>query len=453
MYLSLHKKTKAHKIYGFIKQFLLIKFLFVLLVYSISFPSHGNALFVQQLENLALNIPEVQEGINQIEKRELEKIKISIDGKPTLNFSTDGNYPISSNISKSRSRANNNDTYLDGQLTLNYPIYDFGEKNFRVLAEEQRKKSDQIELNNIKQSKIFDILELCIEIIKSELIIKLLKQDIQLFKQTQSLANERYLGGTGALTSLRRLDLMSLELKAELNQTEFEKEFKIKTFLRRFKSVSNKYVDLVRENIQDLKITHRPLIIENLSFLKKSAFLIKASDAEIKSIKASRWPSLNLKLTGNFYEAESSFVNENELLGGIGISMPLYDSKLRDTQIKSLLVDKKTILQNRRKTKRDIEIAFRENKTSLEKLKVSRIDNKKKLINISNNLKQLKSSSIAIKGAEFEIASLDLQRRSLLRELALYNWNEKKLSLENSLITENLSKILLNIKPVEKKNG
>ena len=54
---------------------------------------------------------------------------------------------------------------------------------------------------------------------------------------------------------------------------------------------------------------------------------------------------------------------------------------------------------------------------------------------------------------EFEIASLDLQRRSLLRELALYNWNEKKLSLENGLITENLNEILLNINKIEKKNG
>ena len=180
---------------------------------------------------------------------------------------------------------------------------------------------------------------------------------------------------------------------------------------------------------------------------------MNATNDEIKSINASRWPSLDLKLTGNFYEAESSFLKENELLGGIGVSMPLYDSKLRDTQIKSLLVEQKTVLQNRRKTKRDVEIAFRENKTLMEKLITSKIDNIKKLTNISNNLKQLKSSSIAIKGAEFEIASLELQRRSLLRELALYNWNEKKLSLENGLITENLNEILLNINKIEKKNG
>lgn len=446
-------KTKTYKIYGLLKRFFLIKIFFSLFVFSKICLSYANTLFFKQLESLALNIPEVQEGMNQIEKRELEKIKISIEGKPTLNFSTRGNYPISSNISKSRSRANNNDTYLDAELTLNYPIYDFGEKDFRVLAEEQRKKADQIELQKIKQIKIFDILDLCIEIIKSELTIKLLKEDIQLFEQMQSLANDRYLGGTGTLTSLRRLDLMGLGLTADLNQTEFEKEFQQKAFLKRFKADSIKYVNLVKTNIKNLKIIQRPLIIKNLSFLKKSFLLIKASNDEIKSIKASRWPSLDLKLTGNFYEAESSLLNENELLGGIGVSMPLYDSKLRDTQIKSLLIDQKTTSQNRKKAMRDIEVAFRENKTSLEKLIISKIDNKKKLTNISNNLKQLKSSSIAIKGAEFEIASLELQRRSLLRELALYNWNEKKLSLENGLITENLNEILLNINKIEKKNG
>ena len=205
--------------------------------------------------------------------------------------------------------------------------------------------------------------------------------------------------------------------------------------------------------VDDCSSEKPEIYFKNLSFLKKSFLLIKASNDEIKSIKASRWPSLDLKLTGNFYEAESSFLKENELLGGIGVSMPLYDSKLRDTQIKSLLVEQKTVLQNRRKTNRDVEIAFRENKTSLEKLITSKIDNKRKLTNISNNLKQLKSSSIDIRGAEFEIASLDLQRRSLLRELALYNWNEKKLSLENGLITENLNEILLNINKIEKKNG
>ena len=226
--------NKTHILYSSLKRFMLIKIFFLLFLFSKICLSYANTSFFKQLENLVLNIPEVQEGMNQIEKRELEKIKISIERKPTLNFSTRGNYPITSNVSKSRSRANNNDAYLDGELTLNYPIYDFGEKDFRVLAEEQRKKSDQIELNNIKQSKIFDILDLCIEIIKSELRIKLLKQDIQSFEQTQSLANERYLGGTGTLTSLRRLDLMGLELKADLNQTEFEKEFKKKNILKTF---------------------------------------------------------------------------------------------------------------------------------------------------------------------------------------------------------------------------
>tara|TARA_B110000503_G_C7129779_1_gene406351 strand:- start:684 stop:1997 length:1314 start_codon:yes stop_codon:yes gene_type:complete len=433
-----------------LKSLNIAKIIFILVISVFSLPSHATTNFYQELEMLASRLPEIRETLNKIKLSELEKNKISIAAEPSLNFSTLGNYPILSNLKQDRSRANNKDSYLDGKLTFNFPLYDFGEIKFQMSAEEMQKRALEIEFEKLKQTIIFEIIKDCIDIIKSNTNIQLLQNTIKSFEDTLALAKLRYTGGTGTLTSVRRLNLLGFELITELKQTKFELDLQKKSFLRRYKTDSDTYINLVKYNLKKLQIEPKDLKIENLSFIKKNLFETKALDANIQAIEASRWPSLDLKLTGTFYETENNFISENELLGGVELSMPLYDANLRSTQIDMLSIEKNILLQNRQKTKRDIQLAFRENKTSLEKLLVKQSDNKQKINEIQESLKGLNFSSNAIRTNDFEIASLELQRQATLRQIALYKWDEKFFNLENALITETLTETLVSLVSEEK---
>ena len=68
-----------------------------------------------ELEKLVLMTPEVSEVIQKLQLNEANISLLIAEEKPQLKFSTDGNYPISRNISSSSSRSTRTDENTSGR--------------------------------------------------------------------------------------------------------------------------------------------------------------------------------------------------------------------------------------------------------------------------------------------------------------------------------------------------
>ena len=83
-----------------------------------------------------LTTPEIKEAKQNIALSDFEIELLTKETGPKVNFYSDGNYPVKTNISPRNTRVSSADEqYIDGRLSLDAQIYDFGRQNDIVLRD------------------------------------------------------------------------------------------------------------------------------------------------------------------------------------------------------------------------------------------------------------------------------------------------------------------------------
>ena len=409
--------------------------------------AYGSDFFSQKLYDLVLETPEVIEAKENLALSDNEINRIASQKKPKINFSTSGNYPFSTNIAPQNNRISNIDeTYIDGKISLDTQIYDFGTQNYLIEAEQLKKNAQVINLKILEQEIYFDLIKTGFEILALSDKIDLLKKHIIKHNEDRAVAKERFIKGTGTNLEVKEAELAALNLESEYsklnsNLAEREKYFETQ-FGEDFENYSKNFLNLKKLNPKAV-ISYE--MLETLN-IKKLKYELQSLQAEVLSIEKSRLPVVSSSLSLNMYNIDNGVGNDYSVTGGINMSVPLYDSGTSKANEKAILIKTKIIRSQIVKQKKKWEKNWNNNTSQILQLRKEILLLSQKKKETLNKSEQLASLSKALQSNFIEVMKTKVDLRLIEREIM--NLKEELLQsyIENLFLREQLLTGIINDK-------
>lgn len=409
--------------------------------------AYGSDFFSQKLYDLVLETPEVIEAKENLALSDNEINRIASQTKPKINFSTSGNYPFSTNIAPQNNRISNIDeTYIDGKISLDTQIYDFGTQNYLIEAEQLKKNAQVINLKILEQEVYFDLIKTGFEILALSDKIDLLKKHTIKHNEDRAVAKERFIKGTGTNLEVKEAELAALNLESEYsklnsNLAEREKYFETQ-FGEDFENYSKDFLNLKKLNPKAV-ISYE--MLETLN-IKKLKYELQSLQAEVLSIEKSRLPVVSSSLSLNMYNMDNGVGNDYSVTGGINMSVPLYDSGTSKANEKAILIKTKIIRSQIVKQKKKWEKDWNNNTSQILQLRKEILLLSQKKKETLNKSEQLASLSKALQSNFIEVMKTKVDLRLIEREIM--NLKEELLQsyIENLFLREQLLTGIINDK-------
>lgn len=409
--------------------------------------AYGSDFFSQKLYDLVLETPEVIEAKENLALSDNEINRIASQTKPKINFSTSGNYPFSTNIAPQNNRISNIDeTYIDGKISLDTQIYDFGTQNYLIEAERLKKSAQVINLKILEQEIYFDLIKTGFEILALSDKIDLLKKHTIKHNEDRAVAKERFIKGTGTNLEVKEAELAALNLESEYskinsNLAEREKYFETQ-FGEEFENYSEDFLNLKKLNPKAV-ISYE--MLETLN-IKKLKYELQSLQAEVLSIEKSRLPVVSSSLSLNMYNMDNGVGNDYSVTGGINMSVPLYDSGTSKANEKAILIKIKIIRSQIVKQKKKWEKDWNNNTSQILQLRKEIVLLSQKKKETLNKSEQLASLSKALQSNFIEVMKTKVDLRLIEREIM--NLKEELLQsyIENLFLREQLLTGIINDK-------
>jgi len=409
--------------------------------------AYGSDFFSQKLYDLVLETPEVIEAKENLALSDNEINRIASQKKPKINFSTSGNYPFSTNIAPQNNRISNIDeTYIDGKISLDTQIYDFGTQNYLIEAEQLKKNAQVINLKILEQEIYFDLIKTGFEILALSDKIDLLKKHTIKHNEDRAVAKERFIKGTGTNLEVKEAELAALNLESEYsklnsNLAEREKYFETQ-FGEGFENYSKDFLNLKKLNPKAV-ISYE--MLETLN-IKKLKYELQSLQAEVLSIEKSRLPVVSSSLSLNMYNMDNGVGNDYSVTGGINMSVPLYDSGTSKANEKAILIKTKIIRSQIVKQKKKWEKDWNNNTSQILQLRKEILLLSQKKKETLNKSEQLASLSKALQSNFIEVMKTKVDLRLIEREIM--NLKEELLQsyIENLFLREQLLTGIINDK-------
>jgi outer membrane protein TolC len=409
--------------------------------------AYGSDFFSQKLYDLVLETPEVIEAKENLALSDNEINRIASQKKPKINFSTSGNYPFSTNIAPQNNRISNIDeTYIDGKISLDTQIYDFGTQNYLIEAEQLKKNAQVINLKILEQEIYFDLIKTGFEILALSDKIDLLKKHTNKHNEDRAVAKERFIKGTGTNLEVKEAELAALNLESEyskLNSNLGEREKYFETqFGEDFENYSKDFLNLKKLNPKAV-ISYE--MLETLN-IKKLKYELQSLQAEVLSIEKSRLPVVSSSLSLNMYNMDNGVGNDYSVTGGINMSVPLYDSGTSKANEKAILIKTKIIRSQIVKQKKKWEKDWNNNTSQILQLRKEILLLSQKKKETLNKSEQLASLSKALQSNFIEVMKTKVDLRLIEREIM--NLKEELLQsyIENLFLREQLLTGIINDK-------
>jgi len=409
--------------------------------------AYGSDFFSQKLYDLVLETPEVIEAKENLALSDNEINRIASQKKPKINFSTSGNYPFSTNIAPQNNRISNIDeTYIDGKISLDTQIYDFGTQNYLIEAEQLKKNAQVINLKILEQEIYFDLIKTGFEILALSDKIDLLKKHTIKHNEDRAVAKERFIKGTGTNLEVKEAELAALNLESEYsklnsNLAEREKYFETQ-FGEDFENYSKDFLNLKKLNPKAV-ISYE--MLETLN-IKKLKYELQSLQAEVLSIEKSRLPVVSSSLSLNMYNMDNGVGNDYSVTGGINMSVPLYDSGTSKANEKAILIKTKIIRSQIVKQKKKWKKDWNNNTSQILQLRKEILLLSQKKKETLNKSEQLASLSKALQSNFIEVMKTKVDLRLIEREIM--NLKEELLQsyIENLFLREQLLTGIINDK-------
>ena len=393
--------------------------------------------------------PSVVEKSNEITLKGISLDQILAEDGLQIKISTKSKLPISYRLSDNKTRADDLDrTFLDGIVSAQKTLYDFGVIDYKVSAEKSRKKVLELEYVQVYEATLKKLLNTANDVVRLNILVTNLKQNISTAKLSIKEIKLRFTSGVGTIMDVRQAQLLMLDLETQAETLQRELSNKLSILKVEFGLSSNQLhsINTLVDDFNNSLISTRQnvaLVINNAINYQRSQQIIdlekSALNNQIKSLKSENMPQLSASLTGIAYDVTRG-LDEYELYGGINLSMPLYDSGLSDT--------KKRNLAYRLKVQDDMILALNQDKSlalnklskEYQNLQIEKNSAQKKEANLSEKISQISQRMIVVDEGLITKLQVQLQHAQVKRILLAYPILLKSININYWALNEQLLK-------------
>ena len=260
--------------------------------------------------------------------------EVEVSGRPTLDFTTAGRYPIDSELGDAKARVSESDeSYIDGVFLVNAPLFDFGKRDSQRLSETLKYLSVQDDLYSLKQNLAAELLaNLCLYY-RYMTSAELMESAVDVVQKAVEIEKRRYRNGVGSLGDIRALEIRHIEYESDLAGSLFRRDDIASRTERDFDFSVNKDDQSSMKLVETLPMLPGGFDIEKsarLSSLEKQRSALAAS---IESIERSNLPEIIGSVTTTFYDVDVRLGRQYEIVGGLSASIPLFDGGSKANQI------------------------------------------------------------------------------------------------------------------------
>ena len=248
---------------------------------------------------------------------------------PRLAFETDGGTKVFGNVPSNQPRALGDSEYIDGIITADQRLYDFGATASRIRSATRSASASGIASDISLNELLAQAMELSRRATAIESASQLIKTTAQGLEQERDRAELRFQQGLEGPAESRRLSIRLAELERQLEQgAESLRGFgaqAIESF-----SVDLAQLRLLRSSLTALDITANPptLLLRQLDLQRQS----KAAAAQ--AIEAERYPVISLELKGRLFDIDEA-VGDYEVTGNLKLTLPFLDGGARAARLQA----------------------------------------------------------------------------------------------------------------------
>jgi len=422
-------------------------FLVIISIAIFSLHAVANSVNLSLISNSVSTHPKVVEKANEITLKGISVDQILAENGLKINLSTKSKLPISHSLNTNIARADDLDReFLDGVVTLNKSLYDFGVVEFKSDAEILRKEALKLEYRQAFSTTLQKLLNTANDAVLLSKVLSSLDSDIESAKQSIEEIKLRFTTGIGTIMDVRQAQLSLLDLQTEVqNLTEellvkkaiLKNEFGIET--SDYKSVNN----VILQFDQQLKNNKQSIgfVINNPVNYERSKQIINyeksALSSQIKSLKSENMPQLNASITGVVYDLTRE-ADEHEIYGGINLTMPLYDSGLSEVKKRGLVYRIKVQDDMMSALNQDKLLELNKLSKKYQSLQIEHNTATKKQVNLAEKLAQTTQRAAVVDEGLLTKFQTQLQLNKTKRDLLSYPFKTQSLNIDYWALNEQL---------------
>ena len=396
------------------------------------------------------NHPNVVEKANEITLKGInidqilaeDGLKVNLSTKTKLKIDEQGD-KTSENLSRVENLTRD---YLDLEITLRKNLYDFGVVEYKLDAENNRKKALELEFQQIFEKTLQKLLNTANDIGRINTVLDNLNSSIVTAKTSISEIRTRFTSGIGTVMDVRQAQLMLLDLETEAQVLNKEYEAKI-TILKAEFDISKGEIGAVADK---LEMFEKQLIANQNGIDKmigealhypRSEKIIKlekyALNSQIKVLKSEDMPQLNANITSIVYDITRGS-DERQVYGGINLTMPLFDGGLSNVKKRGLTY--KIKVQDDRLDALNQEKLLELNKLTkkYQSLQIEYDSAQEKLTNLTEKLAQITQRMAVVDEGLLTKLQTQLQLAKIKRDLLAYPYSMQSLNIDYWALSERL---------------
>jgi outer membrane protein TolC len=425
-----------------INKFLIL--VIALIVANVSFASTSELVLVSHSIS---KHPKVMEKANEITLKGINIDQLLAEDGLKINLSTKSKLSIKHNLNVNQSRADDLDReFLDGVVTINKNIYDFGVVEYKKNAEVLRKEALKLEYQQVFSTTLQKLLNIVNDVARVKTVLVKLRSDLVKTKASIDEVKLRFTSGIGTVMDVRQAQLSLLDLETEIqtlrrdrdtNLVILRDEFSLsQSDLKLINSAINQFNNKLTANKQDVA-----LVINQLINYQRSVDIINleksALNSQIKSLKSENMPQLSASVTGIAYDVTRG-LDEYELYGGINLAMPLFDSGLSKVKQRGLTYRIKVQNDMMNALNQDKSLALNKLIKKYKNLQIEKNNAVQKQANLTEKLSQIIQRMAVVDEGLLSKLQTQLQLAKIKRDLLAYPYHIKSINIDYWSLNEQL---------------
>ena len=423
------------------------KFLILVIALIVANVSFANTSELVLVSHSISKHPKVMEKANEITLKGINIDQLLAEDGLKINLSTKSKLSIKHNLNVNQSRADDLDReFLDGVVTINKNIYDFGVVEYKKNAEVLRKEALKLEYQQVFSTTLQKLLNIVNDVARVKTVLVKLRSDLVKTKASIDEVKLRFTSGIGTVMDVRQAQLSLLDLETEIqtlrrdrdtNLVILRDEFSLsQSDLKWINSAINQFNNKLTANKQDVA-----LVINQLINYQRSVDIINleksALNSQIKSLKSENMPQLSASVTGIAYDVTRG-LDEYELYGGINLAMPLFDSGLSKVKQRGLTYRIKVQNDMMNALNQDKSLALNKLIKKYKNLQIEKNNAVQKQANLTEKLSQIIQRMAVVDEGLLSKLQTQLQLAKIKRDLLAYPYHIKSINIDYWSLNEQL---------------
>jgi len=423
------------------------KFLILVIALIVANVSFANTSELVLVSHSISKHPKVMEKANEITLKGINIDQLLAEDGLKINLSTKSKLSIKHNLNVNQSRADDLDReFLDGVVTINKNIYDFGVVEYKKNAEVLRKEALKLEYQQVFSTTLQKLLNIVNDVARVKTVLVKLRSDLVKTKASIDEVKLRFTSGIGTVMDVRQAQLSLLDLETEIqtlrrdrdtNLVILRDEFSLsQSDLKLINSAINQFNNKLTANKQDVA-----LVINQSINYQRSVDIINleksALNSQIKSLKSENMPQLSASVTGIAYDVTRG-LDEYELYGGINLAMPLFDSGLSKVKQRGLTYRIKVQNDMMNALNQDKSLALNKLIKKYKNLQIEKNNAVQKQANLTEKLSQIIQRMAVVDEGLLSKLQTQLQLAKIKRDLLAYPYHIKSINIDYWSLNEQL---------------